>query len=605
MRDFEDKLTLVLSAQKIMAQGESIKGAAQRVGLPVSSLSRYLRAYEQEGMNALQSQRGNCGRKAAAGELPAEAAQALRKLSAKAACKADALKAFAGHPACPPSMKGIILRCLSLRKPFPPSLMRLARVTSEDIEIRKGKKHAQYVLPRRFRDDMEVLPDGTERLILAGDWWELDDMSSNQPFWFECDKAIGSRNGSGDRMLEKFGVALGRQGLYCRDLRGKWLGVELIGRPRDAYTAEDILRFLRRLMLEYGKPRRGLRIERGVWRSRAVAGHVIMDDAREEKIILGLRELGIQVVYCWSSRQKGGIEGGFHHLQTDATLFIDAPDIGRERGENEAATKKLLQAKAGTQHPKDLGFPHISAMAEEWRQILVARNMDTHTGRIAYGVPDVEWMKAVRAEPMQPVTRDELRGFLPWREERTLQLGYVQVTIDGDQWMFDTSDLPQGFGQGDKVYVAVDPTDPGLGAALYNANTSRNSPAGYNSGAFLGWAEQVGYAAQIGGQYRDMRKAPVKFKAFQAVYASTGIMGLQTQTTRDIRDGKGNNASIGDVGSGIGECGLRNADCEDSEATPARSNRKPETRNQKPETSSPTATRRNAFADPLLAMLEG
>jgi hypothetical protein len=596
----ELRASLVQRASLQIEAGNPVAQVARGLGVPVGSLWRWINAYKAGGFDALQSQRGNCGRKPLVGELSAEAAQALRKLSAKAACKADALKAFAGHPACPPEMKGIILRCLSLRKPFPPSLMRLARVTSEEIEIRKGKKHAQYVLPRRFRDDMEVLPDGTERLILAGDWWELDDMSSNQPFWFECDKAIGSRNGSGDRMLEKFGVALGRQGLYCRDLRGKWLGVELIGRPRDAYTAEDILRFLRRLMMEYGKPRRGLRIERGVWRSRAVAGHVVMDDAREEKIILGLRELGIQVVYCWSSRQKGGIEGGFHHLQTDATLFIDAPDIGRERGENEAATKKLLQAKAGTHHPKDLGFPHISAMAEEWRQILVARNMDTHTGRIAYGVPDVEWMRAVRAEPMKAVTRDEMRGFLPWREERTLQLGYVQVTIDGDQWMFDTSDLPQGFGQGDKVFVAVDPTDPALGAALYNANSSKNSPTGYNSGAFLGWCELVGLAAQIGGQYRDMRKAPVKFKAFQAVYASTGIMGLQTQTTHDIRDGKGNNATIGDARS-------PDADCEEVPAN------KPETRNQKPEAPSAprkngvtfvTTGRRNAFADPLLAMLE-
>ncbi|MDF3129259.1 hypothetical protein P0Y35_08635 [Kiritimatiellaeota bacterium B1221] len=601
MSTFEDKLSLVMSAEKAFAGGASLASVAEALGVPASSLSRYMKAYREQGPEGLRSKHRNCGRKAIARSLSGEAAEALQALCKRVDCKADALKFFSQDKLCPADVREVIQRCLATRKPFPPSLLRAARVTFEEVENRKGAKHGQYVMPVRFRDAFELMPDGTERRIEAGDWWELDDMSSNQPFWFECAPGTVSRNNSGDRLLEKFGCAIGRQGLYAKDVRGKWLGVELIGRPRDAYTAEDILRFLRRLMLEYGKPRRGLRIERGVWRSRAVAGHIVMDDAEEEKIILGLKEMGIELVYCWSSRQKGGIEGGFHHLQTDASLMIDSPDIGRSRGEDEAGTKALLRAKAGTKHPKELGFLHINELAEEWKRVLVARNMDMHTGRIAYGVPDVEWMKAVTADPLPILERDEMRAFLPWRQERVLQLGNIKLTIDGDEWLFDTSDLPRGFGKGDRVIVAVDPTDPALGAAIYNANSSKNSPIGYNAGAFLGWAELQDLTPQFGAQYMDRRpRRKVKFKSFMAAYASTGIMGMDARGAQEVRDGKGNVAKVetGVPAEDSLESDERNVDFRGSE-TPVRSRSEGRKKVTNP------AQKRGGFADPLMAMILG
>ena len=185
--------------------------------------------------------------------------------------------------------------------------------------------------PRRFelngitthRSMDEQLESGELRAIQPGDWWEMDDMSVNLPFWFES--PFGT-----DRLAERHGVGLGRQSLCAMDIAsGKWLGFELIGRPRDAYRAEDILRFLRRLFTEYGTPRRGLRLERGIWQSKRLTGYAVtdggaaeeevqrpgMDEPERERIVGGIEALGIRVQYVHSPKAKGFIESGFNFLQ--------------------------------------------------------------------------------------------------------------------------------------------------------------------------------------------------------------------------------------------------------------------------------------------------
>jgi len=117
----------------------------------------------------------------------------------------------------------------------------------------------------------------------------------------------------------------------------KWLGFEMIGRARDAYKAEDILRFLRRIFQTYGLPRRGLRLERGIWASKKIKGHQLtpelrtdgdyedtingyelpeMEDTEKKVIVGGLAQLGLEVKYCYSPRGKGMIESSFDHLQS-------------------------------------------------------------------------------------------------------------------------------------------------------------------------------------------------------------------------------------------------------------------------------------------------
>jgi hypothetical protein len=91
-------------------------------------------------------------------------------------------------------------------------------------------------------------------------------------------------------------------------------------------------------------PRRGLRLERGVWMSRRITGielkpalmaspgyeHIWagedvpeMPESEQKVIVGGLTQLGIEVVYCWSPHSKGMIESSFDHLQSIAATMGD------------------------------------------------------------------------------------------------------------------------------------------------------------------------------------------------------------------------------------------------------------------------------------------
>ena len=102
-------------------------------------------------------------------------------------------------------------------------------------------------------------------------------MSVNFPFWFESPFR--------DRQTRRTMASASAGNRFCAmDIAsGKWLGFELIGRPRDAYRAEDILRFLRRLFTEYGMMRRGPPVERGIWQSKRLTGYTVTDSAAAEE----------------------------------------------------------------------------------------------------------------------------------------------------------------------------------------------------------------------------------------------------------------------------------------------------------------------------------
>jgi len=266
------------------------------------------------------------------------------------------LKAFTLEPECPEPLKPKLLA-----GKFPVCLTRFLGQVTPEIEARlRGSKHFALNGPSGRREKLIGLPDGSRAYLPAGWVIELDDMSANQPFWVEGPD----------------GPILSRQGLYVRCLKGGWRAVELISRPRESYTSADILRFLRRFCQLYGKPKK-VRIERSVWAARNIAGFrlqgedwiqedVLRDEMGKEQrsdLENGLRALGIEIEYCHSARGKSDLEGAFHPFQTNLAIFTrDFINVGRHAGEFEHAAKKMRQVRAGSHHPKDLGFPHQSEL---------------------------------------------------------------------------------------------------------------------------------------------------------------------------------------------------------------------------------------------------
>jgi hypothetical protein len=51
--------------------------------------------------------------------------------------------------------------------------------------------------------------------------------------------------------------------------------------------------------------------------------HPEMDEAERKVIVGGLQQLHLEVVYCWSSHQKGLIESSFDHLQSLMNVMGD------------------------------------------------------------------------------------------------------------------------------------------------------------------------------------------------------------------------------------------------------------------------------------------
>jgi len=244
----------------------------------------------------------------------------------------------------------------------------------------RGQKHYGTATVCGRRDLTEELADGSIVPLQPGRVWVFDDMSSNIPFWFEVASdtadACGSDRGL-QKLIERHGCCIGRQGLYAWDwASGAWLGLELVGRMRDAYQASDILRFIRKLVQMYGKPDKII-MEGGVWRARAITGwglRAATEDIGDESLVEsesgrqipemaadeaakiqdGLRAIGVEIIHTHTPRGKP-IEGAFNYHQRLVPTFFgrgEVVNIGRHAGEFEWSAAQHRRASQGVLHPR-------------------------------------------------------------------------------------------------------------------------------------------------------------------------------------------------------------------------------------------------------------
>jgi hypothetical protein len=389
-----------------------------------------------------------------------------------------ALQRFAEEPECPGPLAD------RLRLGYQPRelVSYLRRITPEMEARYRGEKNFKLNGIVSRRDDTVRLPDGRRAEIPPGYLVELDDMSSNQPFFVD---------------LPDGSSLLSRQGLYARDVKsGRWLGFELIARPREAYRAEDILRFLRRLMLQYGKFS-VLRLERGIWKARSIVGWDVgeagaqddsferpaMDDGEKASLCAGLEDIGIRIQHAKSAHEKGGIESGFNYLQTIlATYTTDLVNVGRYAGEFELAAKRVRQARAG-RHPGELCFAPIDYLAEAITKAMAYVNKRPRA-RDAANTADAEWERGLTARPLPVLTERDFAAFLPEMRERAIDGGRIELTVNGQKHDFRSEMFAQ-LGHGYRVFVRFDPAEPTLGAAIYNRETSSANHLGLAQGELI------------------------------------------------------------------------------------------------------------------------
>lgn len=537
------------------ARGEvlSLRRAASLLGTSIATLSRMRRRWNGEFASAVPERRkGRPARWEDIAEIPEVRARLheLYLLSCGASSDymtkgrrtgsaAATLKIFSRDPLCA-RWPELGQELAAGRQPL--ALVRVIRQMNDLHEQRlRGTKHSSLhasLISRRSL--IELLQDGSTQQIALGDWWVFDDMSDNLPHWW---------TGPGNEPL------LGRQGLYCYDLVRRWMAVEKVGTVRDSYTAAIILRFIRRLMEAFGKPRRGVVFERSVWQARTITGVRISRDgqlveeaverpalADDDKAALqdGLRGLGILVHYTFTPRGKE-IEGAFNHLQrlkpmvasqwaarrrAAGTEVRQPVNIGRHAGEFESAAKQLRRVRAGSHHPADLGFLHIEDSLE----------IDLETFEVING-------EAVQYPQLAPLTEADRAVFLPEKRQLQIRDGRVTATVDGQPLDFSAPELFAALGTGYRLVVAFDPSEPTLGAALYNAETSTSNHQGWRVGEYIGHAEFLPTIARFDWRERDERGADAPPEARRryagAIRTAFGAVGLGRVRSSEARDGRG------------------------------------------------------------------
>ena len=422
---------------------------------------------------------------------------------------------------------------------WPDSVRRAFRVTAQERAAFRGKKHAQQEEMITRRGMFEDLVDGSRREILPGDTWELDDYSANQPYVFQ-DPSTGEH-------------LLGRQVLACRDLAAaRWLGYDHIGRERDAYRGEDVLRYIHRLVVAWGLPRR-LRLERGIWESSAVHGIAVAGMASRWG---DLRDI-ILVEHVFKSKSKGIIEGGFNVLQR--WLGHTGTDIGRVRGEFEEATKRLRQAQSTGVCPLTLGFltQEASSLAhEEAAAIINSRPMQR--GHLSEMISPDD-LTARLGWHSTPLAESDAWYFRPYKCQRTVRAGTVNVT-PGNGWAkqyFQLNGIRDGvhFENGHQVLLAYDPARPDLGAYVCNGDQSAKNREGWKLGQLLlPTAPSMGLAPQFNASGILSPHLVVRKKAsaaaattFRAIRAAAGLPQPSGSRETVVMNGSGGVASAGNL----------------------------------------------------------
>lgn len=544
--DHAKRVAVCREATALIATGHTKADAAAIVGVPLGTLERWLRFWRVGGQEALMDKYDGVGRKPVAGCLDKESVDFIRRKAAMCGSMALAYQFFVDDPACPEALREYLIPKLTSGKPLslPPSLRRAAQVTPELEAMRLGPTAFGHVGFKSRHSDMVIDPrTGQERKLLAGDIFLSDDMSTNHPFWFNLPEGEReTRAHRGDKLAEKFGVAVGRQGLYTNDARGKWLGVELIGRPTDAYTSADVLRHFRRIMTEWGMPRIAWILEKGVWMARTVDGRMVVtvDDQARQTTVAGLSTLGFQVVHVHTSEGKALIEGAFNHLQAVLDL-LEIPTVGRHRGEMERVEKIMRRVQTGVIHPADAGLPYIGDHVGNISKAQVFCNGKHKFGRIQNGVPDEVWTNDTTAHPLRELESEHMGVFMPCKFQTVIRQGCVDKTIDGVCYRFTSPDFAR-LGAGYKLAVAFDPGEPQAGAEIYNLETGSRNVDGHRANALICHADHeaelplFGYTPEVKAS-NARRKA--HRRAFEAAYAGTGLFGKKAGRAIERREADG------------------------------------------------------------------
>lgn len=326
---------------RLIASGQSQRAAAVRLGIPQAEASRLLaihRADPDAGPDAYAPRRSNSGRRPTVWLRDDEVATVRRFLLATnfhstSGSTPHALRLAAREAAIRPELADMIAQRLAAgATPLPPAAMAQLRLSETVVRAHRSPRNAwlDYVSSPGSLQMTVDADTGRERLVQPGERWTIDDGSINLL------AVVPDLERPGDKCWTRWGVAVGRfQLLLVVDHRTRFIvGWSFTARPRDSYRAEDIVATLGNAVREHGAPRE-IVLEHGV----SAAGLVTAT----------LETLGVQILRADSPHQKV-VESVFHSLWTRLSTLPG--QVGRFRGEEEAAARMLQRIRSGAMDPR-------------------------------------------------------------------------------------------------------------------------------------------------------------------------------------------------------------------------------------------------------------
>lgn len=433
--------------------------------------------------------------------LTAEEVTKLRSLVAIRDSVDYAIEEFADCPQCGHATRTLILHTLEMAqrgacKPrWPESLRRAARITPAERAELRGEKHAgELTLAPRiglFERDRH----GVDHYIKAHSTWTMDDESINRPYLVPCHVHPNFR----DIVDPRYHWKLCRQFLKGMDIYSEaWLGLMAVGRERDQYRGEDIVRFIYELVMAHGTLPDKIIMEQGRWKGSAVHG-VAVHDGHREIMWGGLDEL-FQIDHKETSRGKAWLETGLRLGQRASAHTGE--DIGGVRGEFELANKHWMQIQRQAalleegripkvlRDPLALGF----LTQEQAEQIEAETSFQLNCRakqREAFGkrtvVPNDLLQNAITPRPLP---ESERWRFFPQKREATIMRGgAIKVSVEGYPYPFmfvvngvvPNLHLENGY----RVLIAFDPQRTDLGCVVGNAEVGSRNRGHFGFGAIM------------------------------------------------------------------------------------------------------------------------
>jgi hypothetical protein len=519
----QDTVKAVLELREVYPT-KPLEWACEKVGVSRATYHRYAKEVKQG--EACISDRDLGGRPAKF-QLTTEEVTRLRYLVSRYDGSFDyAIKKAAHDTHFSPEVRGMILDIQDRaarrgqKERWPEALRRLGRVTPAEMDELRGKKHSEKttLMPRIGLYGIDA--NGEKIFMKANSSWSMDDESINRPYLVRCNVHPDII----DQVDERYHWKLCRQVLKVKDIYSRaWLGMMGVGRERDQYRGEDILRFIKFTADAWGTLPEELILEQGRWKGNALQGVEVCNG--HKNIRWGGLDKIVRLTYKPTSNGKTWLESDLRRGQRE-TAFI-GEDVGHSRGEMELANKHYLQIQRQARlleegkipevlrDPLDLGFLPQGDMEEIEAKALETLNwtpmqMSNHGNQVK--VPMDLYQNAITPRPIPDAER--WRFYPVKREKAITRGGMIECAVEGYQMTFmfvvngvqDDLHLENGY----RCLIAFDPAQPNLGCVVANAEISSKNRHGFGFGEIMITAplhEGVPIHGDARGQQKNYKKA--------------------------------------------------------------------------------------------------